>query len=92
MRIAPILLILAMSAPAMAADRSPAAKVTQPAPHCARTSSYLADKSSLYHGGPLAPRKLTELPPAVGYMAVYRQIGGCDAPLTMVEYRRVQRR
>ena len=92
MRIAPILLLVAMPAPAMAADPSPAASATNPAPHCPRTSSYLADKSSLNRAPPLAPRKLTELPPAAGYMAVYRQIGGCDAPLTMVEYRRVQRR
>jgi hypothetical protein len=92
MRAVPILLILATSVPAMAADRPPAASASNPAPHCSRTTSYLADKGSLYRGAPLAPRKLTELPSAVGYMAVYRQIGGCDAPLTMVEYRRVQRR
>ena len=46
----------------------------------------------MIRGPPLAPKKLTELPPAIGYMAVYRQIGGCEAPLTMVEYRRPQRR
>jgi hypothetical protein len=91
MRAVPILLILT-SVPAMAADRPPAPSATTPAPHCSRTTSYLADKGSLYRGAPLAPRKLTELPPAVGYMAVYRQIGGCEAPLTMVEYRRAQRR
>ena len=26
------------------------------------------------------------------YMAVYRQIGGCEAPLTMVDYRNPKRR
>ena len=41
---------------------------------------------------PLRPQKLTELPPATGYMAVYRHIGGCNAPLTMVEYRNPRRR
>jgi hypothetical protein len=41
---------------------------------------------------PLRPQKLTELPPAKGFMAVYRHIGGCNAPLTMVEYRNPRRR
>lgn len=55
---------------------------------CRRTSSYYAwqpDKR-------VQPRKLTELPPARGYMAVVREIGGCDAPLTVVEYRQGPRR
>ena len=59
---------------------------------CPHTTSYLADKSGLYRGKPLAPRKLTELPPATAYMAVYRTIGGCEAPLTMVDYRNPRRR
>jgi hypothetical protein len=59
---------------------------------CPRTTSYLADKSGLYRGKPLSPRKLTELPPATTYMAVYRHIGLCEAPMTMVEYRTGARR
>lgn len=43
-------------------------------------------------GGKLMPRKLTELPPATTYMAVWRHVGGCVAPLTMVEYRNPRRR
>lgn len=76
-----------MSASAMTAippaDRSKA---------CPRTTSYLADKSGLYRGKPLTPRKLTELPPGTTYMAVYRHIGNCEAPMTMVEYRTGPRR
>jgi len=56
--------------------------------NCPRTTSYYAwqrDKS-------VAPKKLNELPPAVGYMAVYRQVGGCEFPMTVVEYRRGGRR
>jgi len=61
------------------------ASSASPSSHCIRTQNYLAvDRSN----GRLAPRKLTELPPATAYMAVYRQIGGCDAPLTMAKYRR----
>jgi hypothetical protein len=55
---------------------------------CPRTTSYYAwtpDKR-------VQPRKLTELPPAVGYMAVVRHINGCEAPLTVVEYRQGPRR
>lgn len=92
MRVSAVLLILALSAPATAADRPPAQGAVIPAPECPQTTSYLADRSGLFRGMPLTPRKLTELPPATTYMAVYRRIGGCEAPLTMVEYRRVQRR
>jgi len=92
MRVPAILVLLTISAPAMAADVSTAKGATIPPPKCPRTTSYLADQTGLYRGAPLAPRKLTELPPATGYMAVYRQIGGCEEPLTMVEYRRAQRR
>jgi hypothetical protein len=60
--------------------------------NCPRTTSHLADASGLYRGKPLTPRKLTELPPGIAYMAVYRHIGGCEAPLTMVEYRNPRRR
>ena len=62
------------------------------APNCPRTTRYLADKSGHYRGQPLAPRKLTELPSATAYMAVYRRIGGCEAPLTVVDYRNPRRR
>jgi hypothetical protein len=92
MRMVAILLLAGIAAPATAAERAPAEQVTPPAPHCARTTSYLADGKGLYRGTPLTPRKLTELPPASGYMAVYRQVDGCDAPLTMVEYRQGRRR
>ena len=54
---------------------------------CPHTQSYVADEIGAYRGKPVAPRKLTEMPPGVAYMAVYRHIGQCEAPLTMVEYR-----
>jgi outer membrane protein assembly factor BamE (lipoprotein component of BamABCDE complex) len=59
--------------------------------NCPRTTSYLADTSGIYRGSRLAPRKLNQLPPGTTYMAVYRRIDGCDAPLTMVEYRNPRR-
>lgn len=92
---ASLLCILPAAAGAASADR-PVARKGQPAtgviapgsPNCPRATSYNAYRD----GEPLKPRKLTELPPAQGYMAVYRNIDGCEAPLTVVEYRRNIRR
>ena len=96
MRVPAAFVILALSLPTAAIGASvepisPRA-VAGSASNCPRTTSYLADTSSLYRGAPLAPRKLNQLPPATTYMAVYRRIGGCEAPLTMVEYRNPRRR
>jgi len=61
--------------------------------HCPPTvSNYQADKIGDYRGQRLTPKKLNELPPATSYMAVLREIGGCNAPMTMVEYRNSARR
>jgi len=91
MRVRALLVALIISAPAVAAGPDPQ-PAKPPAANCPHTTSYLADKSGLYQGKPLTPRKLTELPPATAYMAVYRHIGACEAPLTMVEYRNPRRR
>ena len=70
-----------------------ASELTARLNHCPPSaSSYTADRTGEYRGKPLAPKKLTELPPATTYMAVLREIGGCNAPLTMVEYRGAARR
>jgi hypothetical protein len=60
--------------------------------HCQRARPYVAGSGGAAPGQRLAPRKLTQLPPARAYMAVFRQIGGCEAPLTMVDYRNPRRR
>jgi hypothetical protein len=96
MRVRAALLALAITLPAVASAEpiSPgkAAPDASSASHCPRTTSYLAGQSSIYQGKPPAPRRLTELPSATTYMAVLRHIGGCEAPLTMVEYRNPRRR
>jgi len=89
MRVPIVLAALILSGPAVAAG--PLQSNSQPA-NCRRTTSYLADQSGMYQGKPIAPKKLTELPKATGYMAVLRRINGCEAPLTMVEYRNPRRR
>jgi hypothetical protein len=93
MRLRPILLAVSITLP-VAAAAAPAqdSRRAGSESNCARTHSYVADQSGAYRGQRLVPKKLTELPPAVGYMAVYRHIGGCEAPLTMVEYRNPKRR
>jgi poly(3-hydroxybutyrate) depolymerase len=59
---------------------------------CPRTTSYYAGQNSKYGGDRIAPKKLNELPSAVGFMAVYRTVNGCEAPMTIVEYRTGRRR
>ena len=85
---------LSLPVPALAATAGPAAPGARAgaSANCPRTTSYLAGTNGIYRGAPLAPRKLNQLPPATTYMAVYRRIGGCEAPLTMVEYRNPRRR
>lgn len=89
-----VILSLALPLPAFAASIGPVppAALQAQSPNCKRTASYLADTSSIYRGAPLAPKKLNQLPPGTTYMAVYRRIGGCEVPLTMVEYRNSRRR
>lgn len=84
--------MLLLAAAALIAAPADAPKPLAGAPSCPRTTRYLADKTGLYRGQPLTPRKLAELPSATAYMAVYRRIGGCEAPLTMVDYRNARRR
>lgn len=74
------MLLLAM---AMAAQAPISGAPNGRSKSCPTTTRYYAWQS----GHPLEPRKLTELPPATAYMAVFRHIGTCEAPMTMVEYR-----
>ena len=99
MRVSAIVLaVIIIAAPAPAAGPAPAGPVDKPdqgasvhqapkADNCPLTTSYFAGRGSTHRGAPLAPRKLTELPPATTYMAVHRKIDGCEVPLTMTEYR-----
>lgn len=89
MRVPIVVAALILSGPAVAAGPQP---LKSQAANCPRATSYLADQSGMYRGKPLAPKKLTELPPGVTYMAVLRQINGCNVPLTLTEYRNPRRR
>jgi len=61
--------------------------IKTPPSECRRPSAYIADDRLVWRDDKLQPRKLTELPPALGFMAVYRGTNGCEDPMTMVEYR-----
>jgi hypothetical protein len=80
-----------IATPSLAAPAAPFAK-SPAGTKCPRTTSHYADNRSADRGGRLLPRKLTSLPPAIGYMAVYRTVDGCEAPLTVVDYRGGRRR
>ena len=46
---------------------------------CPRVGNYVA----VQPGRKLSPRNLTDLPPANVYRAVYRTVGGCEAPVVV---------
>jgi hypothetical protein len=79
------------SAAAADSSRDAHTSAARSASHCQRARPYVAGPIGPDRGQRLAPRKLTHLPPAETYMAVLRQIGGCEAPLTMVDYRNPHR-
>ena len=89
-------LLLLAAAALIAAPSAAAEPVKAPPPspkaNCPRTTSHYASKDLMYRGDRIAPKKLTELPPGIGFMAVYRTVNGCEAPMTMVEYRAGRRR
>lgn len=95
MRVPTAFVILASNLPAPLPAASiapiPPAAFHGEAASCRHTGSYLANAAGIYRGPRLEPRKLNQLPPGSTYMAVYRRIGGCEEPLTMVEYRTLRR-
>jgi hypothetical protein len=94
MRVSALLIALIALAPGagFAAGPDRAGVEPRPAANCPQTTSHVATQKTPYRGGRLQPQKLTELPPATTYMAVYRRIAGCEEPLTMAEYRNSRRR
>ena len=50
---------------------------------CPRTAAQMAADRAAKAGGSALFHKLTELPPGNAYVAVYRQIDGCEAPIVI---------
>ena len=98
MRLLLPVLALPLLVPAATSAETPASVVRSPqsssvllaAPggNCRKTTSHHAELGSAWRGDPVAPRKLTELPPAESYKAVYRTVNGCEEPMTVAEYQR----
>ena len=76
------------SAPPQARTPSVVKPLAMAKKECRKPTSHHADSVSAWRDKPLTPRKLTELPPATSYMAVYRTVDGCEEPMTVAEYRR----
>ena len=83
MRLLVLALALSVPAPAAAAPGTPARNTPVINPNgpasavCPPTSRYEAAR----RGGKLGPSLLSQLPAADMYNAVYRRIGGCEAPI-----------
>jgi hypothetical protein len=73
--------MLLLFAAALSAATPQQASLLSTPPTCPRTASYYAWQ----RGKQVAPRKLTELPPANAYYTVYRRIDGCMVPV-IVKY------
>ena len=87
-----LLAFLAAAAASGAAEPArdmPAFDPTPSASQCPETPMSLARKMGKH---PPQAIPLNKLPPAQTFMAVDRRIGGCEAPLTMVDYRKASRR
>jgi len=50
---------------------------------CPQTAAQMAADRVRKSGGRDLFHKLTELPPADGYVAVYRRVNGCEAPIVV---------
>ncbi len=75
--------MLLLAAAAIVAAPMPSAAQLQPqSSNCPRATGYFA----LQRGNRVKPHKLTELPDANFYSAVYRRIDGCEVPI-VVKYR-----
>jgi hypothetical protein len=72
--------MLLLVAAALIAAPQPSRPQLQSKPsECPRTTSYYAWQ----RGKPVKPQKLTELPDANAYSAVYRRIAGCEVPIVV---------
>ena len=88
-----LLLTAAALLPAASAAAPPDVRPAQPrGPQTAANCPKVTDYHATEPGRSARLKKLTELPPATAYMAVYRTKNGCLDPLTLVDYRSGGRR
>ena len=77
-----------MPAPAVESPQDSARAIASTGNNCRKTASYRADGTLAWRDDPVTPKRLTELPPAESYKAVYRTVNGCEEPMTVAEYQR----
>ena len=75
-------------APAVESPQSNPRAIASTGGNCWKTISHRAERSLAWRDDPVSPKKLTELPPAESYKAVYRTVNGCEEPMTVAEYQR----
>jgi hypothetical protein len=75
-------------APAVESPQNTARAIASTGSICRKTTSYRADGTLAWRDDPVTPKRLTELPPAESYKAVYRTVNGCEEPMTVAEYQR----
>jgi hypothetical protein len=85
-------LIIESETPELMISPAVESAIKAPPSECRRPTAYIARGGLIWRNDKLEPRKLTELPPAQGFMAVYRVTNGCEDPMTMAEYRTGRRR
>jgi hypothetical protein len=76
---AAVIALLPASAGAVSAPDGNLKSASQTSAECPQTTSYYAWRS----GKSVRPQKLTELPDANAYRAVYRHIGRCEVPVVV---------
>ncbi|QNM81769.1 hypothetical protein H8M03_06760 [Sphingomonas sabuli] len=59
---------------------------------CRKAEAAKAESGPAWRDTPVTPKKLTDLPDANSYMAVFRTVDGCEVPMSVVEYRSGQTR
>jgi hypothetical protein len=85
-----LVVVLAMVGSAHVVTPPPAGQGTAAGDKCANATSHLAGKPAVLRGDPSKPQKLTELPDAQTYAAVYRVVNGCAVPVLYREVREVR--
>jgi hypothetical protein len=81
----PVAILAAAAAPSVPAK---APSLQRPTADCPGATSQFARKGSVWTADPAKPRKLSELPPAEAYAAVYRlDERGCMVPVKFRDVR-----
>jgi hypothetical protein len=85
-----LVVLLALAAPTHVVTPPPAGQSAVTEDRCANATAHQAGKRAVLRGDPSKPQKLTELPDAQAFAAVYRVVNGCAVPVLYREFREVR--